>query len=407
MKVYNNISELLTLAGALLKDGRSLEASDLSIIKNASLVFNEEHIIWSGLTSDLPEEYKNLSETFNLAGYCITPSLVDSHTHLIFGGNRAGEYMDRLNGADYQAIAKAGGGILFTMSQTNTLSDDELFNLCVSRIETISNYGVSTIEIKSGYSLTYEGEYRLSLIIKKLKEHFKGKVHIFNTFMAAHAIPKNFNSSTQYITEVVIPLMHKLNSENVIDAIDIFHEVGYFTFDDTELLFKAASKLDLPVKIHADEFNDNKGAVLACKFNALSADHLLTTGLDGISALANSSTVATLLPGTGLFLGKKQANAKLMLEMGCKVSIASDFNPGSCHCDNVLMLASICAPMYPLNLAQMWAAITLNAAAALGLNNQGALVPNFNSKFSIFKCSAISEITYNWGKNLNISRELF
>lgn len=406
MKVYNCISELMTLAGAHLKDGRNLMPSDLSIIKNASLVFDDEKIIWTGPTSDLPNLYKS-EESFNLAGHCITPALVDSHTHIIFGGNRAQEYMNRLNGADYQEIARSGGGILYTMSQTNSLSDEELFNLCIARVERIFNYGVSTIEIKSGYSLTFDGEYRLSKIINKVKEYFKGRVHIFNTFMAAHAVPKVYKSSSTYLEEIVIPLMKKLNEEKIIDAVDIFHESGYFTFQDTETLFSEAKKLNLPVKIHADEFNDNSGAALAAKFHALSADHLLTTSIDGIKALSESKTVATLLPGTGLFLGKKQANAKLMLEMGCKVSIASDYNPGSCHCDNLLMLASISAPMYPMNLAQMWTAITLNAASALGLSNQGAIIPNMDSKFSIFKCDSVSEITYNWGRNLNISRDLF
>lgn len=407
MKVYNNISELLTLEACVKKDGRNLLPTDLTIIHNASLVFNDDHIIWTGHTTDLPNEYKNAAESFDLSGYCITPSLVDSHTHLIFGGNRASEYTMRLNGADYQAIANAGGGILYTMNATNSVSDEELYEIAKSRINRIHSLGVSTLEIKSGYSLTFEGEYRLSKLISNLKNEFKGKVRIFNTFMAAHAVPKSFKDSTEYISTLVIPLMEKLASEELIDACDIFHEVGYFSEKDVSSLFEKAVGLNLKLKIHADEFNDNKGASLAAKYGALSADHLLATSQEGALALANSQTVATLLPGTGLFLGKPHANAKLLLSSGCKVSIASDYNPGSCHCDNLLLLASISAPMYPLNMAQMWCGITFNAAGALGLKNLGALVENFSSEFNIYKCSSISEITYNWGKNLIVDKSLF
>jgi len=396
--LYKNISEVLTLKEAYKKDGRNLLPEDSCILKDASVIFSDDEILWVGQTSEIPESY-SIDESIDLNGKVLTPELVDSHTHVIFGGNRANEYSMRLNGADYVEIANSGGGILSTSKGTNALSADELFNLTVERIERISSYGIGTIEIKSGYALNYEGEKLCSEVIDRVKKHFSPRVQIFNTYLAAHAVPKKYESSRHYLNEVVIPLLEELAPRSIIDAVDIFHEEGYFTYQDTELLFTKAIELGLKIKIHADEFGDNKGAKLAAKLGALSADHLLCTTNDGIDALANSDTVATVLPGTGWFLGKPQANAKLMLESGCKLAIASDYNPGSCHCDNLLLIASMAAPMYPLNMTQMWSAITMNSAAALGLNKQGAVVKGLSPRFSIFNVSTISEITYNWGRN--------
>jgi imidazolonepropionase len=397
--LYKNISELLTLKNAFKKDGRNLLPEDSDIISGAAVIFNNTEILWVGNTNEIPADIK-IDKTEDLTGKVLIPEIVDSHTHAIFGGNRANEYSMRLNGADYQEIAKAGGGILSTSKGTNSLSEEELFNLTVERIERIASYGVGTIEIKSGYALNYEGEKLCSKVIARVKKHFSPRIQIFNTFLAAHAVPKSFKSSTHYLEEVVIPLMKELAPENIIDAVDIFHEEGYFTYEDTEKLFIEAKNLNLKLKIHADEFGDNKGAKLAAQYGALSADHLLCTTEDGIKALASSRTVATVLPGTGWFLGKPQANAKRMLDSGCKVAIASDYNPGSCHCDNLLLIASMAAPMYPMNMTQMWSAITMNSAAALGLNDQGAIIKGLKPRFAIFNVNTISEITYNWGRNL-------
>jgi imidazolonepropionase len=221
--------------------------------------------------------------------------------------------------------------------------------------------------------------------------------------MAAHAIPKTYNSSNEYLNEVCIPLLNELAPLGVIDFVDIFHEDGYFTEQDVRDLALVTKKHGLNFKTHSDEFNDNKGALISCELGATSCDHLLRTGDDGIKALANSSTVATLLPGTGFFLGKPQANAKKLLEAGAKLALASDYNPGSCHCDNLLLIASLSAPTLGLNQTQLWSAITLNAAAAVGLNKQGALIKDQAPRLSLFKANSIDEITYNWGRNLYVS----
>ncbi len=405
MKVYHHIKECLTLQGAHSKDGRCLDPSDLGNIKDASIAFDDNEIKWVGPSRELPEEYKGYS-LIDASDFVITPELIDCHTHLVFGGNRSKEYVDRLNGKDYQEIAKSGGGILFTMEQTNKSTDEQLLQIARERIQKIANYGVGTIEIKSGYSLTYDGEKRLTLLINQLKEEFSPSIQIKNTFMAAHAIPKGFKNSAEFLNKVVFPLLKEMAPLNIIDAVDIFHETGYFNYQDTEELFMLAQQLGLPVKSHADEFVDNKGALLAAQNNALSTDHLLCTQKDGILALSQSKTVATLLPGTGFFLGKAQANARAFLDAGVKVAIGSDYNPGSCHFDNVLFIASLAAPNYHMNITELWSAITLNSAHALGLYDQGAIQSGLRPRFSLFKADCHEDITYHWGKNFFYSSSL-
>jgi imidazolonepropionase len=399
INVWKDFSQIITLEKSFSKDGRNLTPDDLSIIENGAVVFNDNEILWVGKTNEIPECY--LGENSNsFPEKILLPELVDSHTHLIFGGDRAVEYGMRLNGSTYEEIAAAGGGILNTTIGTNSSSSKSLLTTSIDKIKQIQSYGIGTIEIKSGYGLNYKKEKELTEIIHELKQYFYPKVQIKNTFMAAHAIPKEYDSSSLYLQKVVIPLLKEMAPLNIIDAVDIFHEVNYFTKEDVIVLFQEAEKLNIPTKIHADEFHDNGGATLAASFNSLSADHLLSCGEDGIKNISNSKTVATLLPGTGLFLGKKSADARKLLDSGAKVAIASDYNPGSCHCDNLLLLASIAAPMYKMNLAELWVAITLNAAHALGLYQQGVIKEKFHPRFSIFSCSKVEDITYGWGKNL-------
>lgn len=399
IKTYTHLNEVLTLSGAHKKDGRHLKPEDLSIIKNGSVAFDENSILWVGPTGDLPKEYSK--NAINLSGHVLTPTLVDSHTHLVFGGDRSQEYADRLNGTSYEEIARRGGGILFTMAQTNQESLDDLFNHAVERINRIHSYGVSVIEIKSGYGLNFDKEFQLSLLIDRLKKKYQGKVEIFNTFLAAHDVPKNFKSSEDYLDQVVIPLLEKLSPLKVIDAVDIFHEKNYFTSSDVIKLFSKAKSLGISCKIHADELNTNGGAELATSYQALSADHLLKISDEGIRSLAKSPTVATLLPGTAFFLGKPLAPARKILDAGAKVAIASDYNPGSCHCDNVLLVASMSAAQLKMNQAEIWSALTLNASHSLGLILQGAIIPGLIPRFSLFKTETISQITYNWGRNFS------
>ena len=402
MKIYSHISQLVTLSGAHQKDGRKLVESDLAIIEDGAIVMDDNLIHWVGKTYDLPEDYAKIPRT-NLSGHVVMPETVDSHTHLVFGGNRSFEYGLRLRGASYEEIAANGGGILHTADKTLHLSEEELFKLGCQRIEKMHSYGIGTIEIKSGYGLNYEAEYRISKVISKLKKHYAPKIQIIRTYMAAHAVPKSFTSSMDFMNKVVLPLMEKLQSEDLIDIVDIFHEKNYFTDDDARRLFEKAQELGLAIKMHADEMNDNNGAALAAEYSALSADHLLQISDAGIRALAKSMTVATLLPGTAYFLGKPLAPARNMLDAGVKIAMASDYNPGSCHCDNLVLIAQISAKNLGMKPVELWSALTLNAAHALGLSEQGAVIPGLMPRLSIFKASTHEEILYSWGQNLSVT----
>ncbi len=398
MKGIKNLNQILTLEGVAKKNGRHPKREDLSIIEDGAIVFNKDEILWIGKTESIPLEYQEVS-FLDGSNRILTPEIVDSHTHLVFGGDRSWEYGMRLDGADYQDIAKAGGGILSTMRMTNELSEDELYELAIERVQKIHSYGVGTIEVKTGYGLTIESELRCARVIKRLKEKFNPKIKIFSTFMPAHAVPKQYKSVKEYMDQVVYPATEKALAEGLLDAVDIFHEVGYFDNAITEEFLNWATEKGLPIKMHVDEFNDNGGASLAAKFKALSCDHLLCVGDKGLEDLKESETVATILPGTGFFLGKPQAPARKLIDSGARLAIASDYNPGSCHCDNLLLISSLAAPHMNLSLAELWSGITYNAAGALGLDNQGSLLVGKSPRFSVFQAKILDEITYNWGVN--------
>lgn len=409
MKFYRNFSQILTLNGAHKKEGRNLLPEDTGIIENATIITDQGKILWVGPDKDIPEEYADSlksddTEIISGEGLSLTPEIVDSHTHLVFGGDRADEYAMRLNGADYQEIANAGGGILSSMKATRNASEEELFEIGKERVDLLVSHGIRTIEIKSGYGLDFDNEYKLSKVIDRLQKEFQAQgIQIFRTFLAAHAVPKEFNSSNEYLKQVVLPLLDKVAVENLVDFVDIFHEEGYFDLNDTKELFQYAQNLGLKLKIHADEFQDNGGAEVAMEFKATSCDHLLKTNPKTASKFKESETVATILPGTSMFLGKDFADVKSFLDSGAIVSFASDYNPGSCHAFNLLQLISTAAPKLKINQAQLWAGITLNASKALGLRSQGAIAPGLNERFSIFKVDKVSKITYHWGKNFAVT----
>jgi imidazolonepropionase len=395
IKVYKNLNQILTLENALKKDGRFLSSDDLSIINNGAIVFDDKKILWTGTSDKIPKKYFN-EIMFDLSGHCLTPALVDSHTHLIFGGDRSHEYAKRLNGFSYEEIRNAGGGISFTVKKTKEESDNILLQKSINHIEKMIHQGLRTIEIKTGYGLFLKDELRLLLIIEDLKKYFSKKVTIISTFMGAHAVPNGY-TSTSFLNEHVFPLIE--SHHHLMDQVDIFFEVNYFDEKDVRALSNLAKKFNLPFKIHADEFTDLGGASLACELGALSADHLLGISESGIKALSKSKTVATLLPGTAMFLGKKMAPAQAMVKAGVKVAIASDFNPGSCHYPNLFKIASIATPTLKLNLCEMWSAITFNAAHALNLFDRGVIKEGFLPLFNLYKIDSIFKISYSWNED--------
>ena len=397
------VRQLASLEGAWRKGGRGLDPADLSLIDGAAVAFDEREVLWAGPEAALPPALSD-AEPVDCRGLVVVPEVVDCHTHLVFAGDRAGEHAMRLDGADYREIARRGGGILSTARATRAASEEGLLRSARGRIERIRSRGVGAVEVKSGYGLDREAELRISRVVGALRREYAGRVTVRSTFLAAHAVPPEAPGPGAYMEGTVLPLLEELarDGEARPDAVDVFHEEGYFGAAEAEALYRRARELGIPVKCHADEFADGKAAVLACRHGALSADHLLMTGEDGVEALASSPTVAVLLPGTCLFLGKGQAPGRRLLDAGCRVAVGSDYNPGSCHIDDVLLCAFLAAPLHRMNTAELWAAVTLNAAAALGLGGQGALVPGLAPRFSFFRADSLARVAYSPGRNLAV-----
>lgn len=395
-KVYRSFSQAITLKGALKKDGRHLVQEDLGIIENATIIIENGKISFIG--SDSAYVSQPTDKVTFCDGKIVLPEFVDSHTHLLYAGNRSNEYLMRLNGAQYEEIAKAGGGILSSQKAFAKASDSELLDLCIERLNRISSYGVGTVEIKTGYGLEFDQEFRAMKIIDQLSKNHS-LVKVIRTYMAAHAVPKTYSSSSEFMDKVVLLLLDEVHRLKLADFVDIFHESGYFTEHDVERLFSKAQSLGISRRIHADEFNDNRGAIIAHNYSCHSADHLLCTSDESINTLAKSKTVATLLPGTGFFLGKKQSRAREMLNAGVKVAIASDYNPGSCHFDNLFQIACFSAPTLKFNPCELICAITLNSSHSLGLVNQGAIEVGLDARLAVFSCKTLSDLIYDWGKN--------
>jgi imidazolonepropionase len=406
MIILNHIRQLMTLRQAFKKSGRHLSEEDLDIIENAYLVLEKGKILDLGPAEKCdPKLLNNAKQVINGDKLVVMPGITDCHTHTVFAGNRAHEFKLRLAGATYQEIAAAGGGIRFTTQQTRTASLAELIESGKERLNRMARYGVKNIEIKSGYGLSIEHEIKISKAISALREYFRGRLNIFNTFMGAHAIGAEFQNSHEYMKNVVLPTLNTLKTSEKIDFVDIFHEQGYFNDADLTQLFSSASELGIKIKIHADELNDNNGAGLAVDHHAVSADHLMAISKNNIKKIANSETTAVMLPGTSLFLGKKMAPARELLDAGARLAIASDYNPGSCHFDNVLLLASMTAPTMKMKLHEVIAAITLNASYACAQPNLGYIDIGNPASLSLYECQRYEEIFYGWGINYCVNHQ--
>ncbi len=405
MKIFRNINQLLTLAGVHQKEGRHPKEDDLSILEDSYLIIDDNKIIDFGLEKNLKNIFQKDLIEIDASKMVILPPITDCHTHTVFAGNRAKEHAMRLAGKTYQEIAQSGGGINYTAEQTRNASEKMLFQDTCNRIEIMKNFGITGIEIKSGYGLDIKNEEKISRIISSLKSKISN-IKICNTFMAAHAVPKEYSSSADFMAKVAIPALHSISTKYTLDAVDIFHEENYFSGQDIQLLFDESKKRNIPFKIHADEFNNNNGAAFALTHNALSADHLLCTPDEVIKKFSTSKTIATILPGTAFFLGKKPANARAFFDTGARVALATDYNPGSSHINNLILLSSMSASMLKLSLAETISAITYNAASACGWKNHGHIEKSCYSGISVFECDDYQEIFYSWGQNLNINKRL-
>lgn len=394
--VIDNLKEAVTLS-PLVRERRfaNIGEADLGRVKNAYIV------IESGLIKELgsgpvPLHYRHLP-CFDAKGGIALPGLVDAHTHPIFAGTRSHEFCMRLNGATYQDIAAAGGGILSTVTQTRSASAQDLQTLVQNRLTTFAKHGVTTVEMKSGYGLSVDEELRHLRILNQIAGEVDQTLTI--TCLAMHAVPRDQPNAKAWGDLCAKELLPIVAEEKLAHAVDAFVEAGYFSVDDCETYFATAQKLGLGIRIHADEFSDAGAAACAARFSALSADHLQFASDEGIRAMGKAGVTALLLPGTSLYTSIPYTDARPFLTAGCAVGLATDFNPGSCPVDNLRLVMTMGALHCKLSMAQAIAAVTWVPAGSLRVaDRKGALAIGMDADILLLPLGSAEEFVADLGR---------
>ncbi|MBO5391925.1 MAG: imidazolonepropionase [Pseudomonas sp.] len=371
-----------------------------SIIEDAALVTRDGYIEWLGPRQQLPTgEY---GQTHGLEGAWVTPGLIDCHTHTVFGGNRSGEFEQRLQGVSYAEIAAAGGGIASTVRATRAASEDELFDSARQRLRCLLRDGVTSVEIKSGYGLSLESERKILRVIRRLGEALP--VTVRSTCLAAHALPPEYkNRADDYIEHICNQMLPALAAEGLVDAVDAFCEYLAFSPAQVERVFKVAQQLGLPVKLHAEQLSSLHGSSLAARYQALSADHLEFMTEEDAIAMAASGTVAVLLPGAFYFLRETQLPPmEALRKHGVKIAIASDLNPGTSPGLSLRLMLNMACTLFRMTPEEALAGVTLHAATALGMGEtHGSLEPGKVADFVAWNIDRPADLAYWLGGDLD------
>ena len=371
-----------------------------SIIEDAALVTRDGYIEWMGPRQQLPTgEY---GQTHGLEGAWVTPGLIDCHTHTVFGGNRSGEFEQRLQGVSYAEIAAAGGGIASTVRATRAASEDELFDSARQRLRCLLRDGVTSVEIKSGYGLSLESERKILRVIRRLGEVLP--VTVRSTCLAAHALPPEFKDrADDYIEHICNEMLPALAAEGLVDAVDAFCEYLAFSPAQVERVFKVAQQLGLPVKLHAEQLSSLHGSSLAARYQALSADHLEFMTEEDAIAMAASGTVAVLLPGAFYFLRETQLPPmEALRKHGVKIAIASDLNPGTSPGLSLRLMLNMACTLFRMTPEEALAGVTLHAATALGMGEtHGSLEPGKVADFVAWNIDRPADLAYWLGGDLD------
>ena len=387
-QAIRNIGQLVTMRGPARPRVGS-EMSDIGIVEDAELHIVDDKVVFAGPRIDAPKlDHSNETDAL---GKLVTPGLVDAHTHAVFAGNRADEFEQRALGATYQEIAANGGGILSTVAKTRAATEDELFEESRQHVEWMIRCGTTTAEVKSGYGLDLETELKMLRVAKRLETEAIG---IIRTFLGAHSVPREANSKSEYLDEVVNNMLPKVAIE--CEFVDMFVEDNYFTHDDARRLASKAKELNLGVRLHVDQMSDSGGAQLAAELGVVSADHLEFTGPEGIDALAKSKTFPILLPGSVFGIHSDIfPNARMMIESGLPVVLASDFNPGSSPTPSLSFCMSLAMTKMGISAAECLTACTINAAYSLNRGESiGSLEPGKAADMVVWDLKDYREIAY-------------
>ena len=396
-KLIINIKELLQIRDRNISFLSAKEMDTLPSINNAYLLIENGKISEFGKMSEI-SKIDNV-ETIDAKNKIVLPCWCDSHTHSVYTGNRSDEYLQRIKGVSYQEIANNGGGILKSSRQINSISEDELFFESKNRIEKLIKYGTGSLEIKTGYGLSYDGELKMLKVIKRLKESLP--IQIKSTFLGAHAIPKN-SKKEEYFRLVLDKMLPDFAKDKLIDFVDIFCEKNYFSAEDTKILCNKASELGIASKIHVNQFNSIGGVKVAVDCGALTVDHLEVINKSDINILKQSKTMPVLLPGCSFFLGIEYADAKTLLSNEIPFAIASDYNPGSSPSGNMNFILSLACNKLKLTTEQAINAATINGAYAMGLSHKtGSITKGKIANVVITsEIESINDLPYFYGDNL-------
>jgi imidazolonepropionase len=376
---------------------------DAGILTNVAVAVSEGRIVAIGARKDLERAYQN-ARVIDCDGGVLTPGLVDSHTHAVFGKPRFEEQELRARGNDYMEIARAGGGIHASVRDFRERGEQELYDLAVPRLRRLASYGTTTMEIKSGYGLSVDDELKALRVIGRVARDLP--MRVVATWLGAHEIPREYRTSeerrAEFLELLVGELLPRVAEQGIARFSDVFCEPGVFTLEETRRILETSRAAGLALKMHADELEPCGGAQLAAALGAASADHLAAISGEGISALANSGTVATLLPGTMLFLGKpRQAPARALIDAGAAVALATDFNPGTSPTVNFPLMLTLGVSQMRMTVAEVMIAATVNGAAALGLAGEtGQLAPGFAADLALFDIGDVRELPYWYGARL-------
>ncbi|MBL7868713.1 MAG: imidazolonepropionase [Flavobacterium lindanitolerans] len=394
-----NIKELLQVRPTPIDKVSGTDMATLPAIQNAFLLIENNLISDFGKMEDLPKIPE--AQIIDATGKTVLPAWCDSHTHIVYAGNRVQEFVDRINGLSYEEIANRGGGILNSAKKLNETSEEEIYQQSKERLEEVMKQGSGAVEIKSGYGLTVEGELKMLRVIKKLKENYP--VAIKATFLGAHAFPKEFKENhSGYIDIIVNEMLPKIAAENLADYIDAFLETGYFSVEETERIMEAGKKYGLPAKIHVNQFTAINGIEACVKHNALSVDHLEIVTDEDIEILKNSDTMPVALPSCSYFISIPYTPARKMMEAGLPLALATDFNPGTTPSGNMnFVVATACIKM-KMTPEEAINAATINGAYAMGLSEtHGSITKGKRANLIITKpITSFYQLPYAFGTNL-------
>jgi imidazolonepropionase len=393
------VAILFKNAGSLVSNSSAGEG-ELGVFSSAAFISDDEGTVaWVGAESEVPQAYA-AADMVDLKGGLVLPGLVECHTHLVFAGNRTLDYAARCSGVSYEDVAARGGGIRLSVRETRAASREELLRLGRERLQEFLTYGVTTVEIKSGYGLSYEHELKCLEVIAELAA--EGPMRIEATVLGAHIVPDEYaDRRAEYIAMLTDRLLPEVADRKLARFVDVFCEMGAYTVAETRQILECAQGLGLGIKLHAEQLSRTGASLLAAEFGAVSADHLEYVDAEDAQALALAGTVAVLLPGAGIFLGgAKKPPARLLLEAGVKVALSTDFNPGTCPSTHLPMMTTLGCSWLGLSAEEALQAVTINAASALALQDgRGSLSVGSPCDFSVQRLGSWQEIPYRFGHN--------